>query len=72
MLRSGAKKKSDLDLALKDNGLDVSKLDFHRLKKKCKAEARPLPGKGAGWEWYLPTPEQTEFDRPNTEERLTA
>jgi hypothetical protein len=74
MLRSGAKKKSDLDLALKENGLDVSKLDFHRLKKKCKAEARPLPGKGAGWEWYLITPEQTTFDndQPKQGEGITA
>jgi hypothetical protein len=62
MLRSGSKKKSELDQALKENGIEPEKLVWNRIKKRCKAEARPLPGKGAGWEWFLPTPEQASFD----------
>jgi putative DNA primase/helicase len=62
MLRTGAKRKNDLDQALKENGIDAEKLQWSRIKQRCKAEARPLPGKGAGWEWFLSTPEQAEFD----------
>jgi hypothetical protein len=62
MLRSGEKKKADIDQALKENGIDPARLDFHRLRKRCKADTRPLPGKGAGWVWFLTTPEQATFD----------
>lgn len=62
LLRSGAKKKSELEQALTDNGLDPKALQWHRLKKRCKAESRPLKGKSAGWEWFLTTAEQAEFD----------
>ncbi len=62
MLRSGAKRKADIDQALKDNGIKPEALQFNRIKKRCKAETRPLPGKGAGWEWFLATPEQQRFD----------
>jgi hypothetical protein len=62
MLRTGAKRKSELDQALKENGIDPEKVTWSKIKKRCKAESKPLPGKGAGWEWYLPTPEQASFD----------
>jgi hypothetical protein len=61
MLRSGEKRKADIDQALKENGIDPDKLVWDRIKKRCKADARPLPGKGAGWVWFLPTT-QTVFD----------
>ena len=75
MLRSGSKKKTELEQALRDNGLDPEKLPWSRIKKRCKADARPLPGKGAGWEWFLVTPEQAEFDgtqRKPPQKELTA
>ncbi|HEY6766532.1 MAG TPA: AAA family ATPase [Candidatus Sulfotelmatobacter sp.] len=67
MLRTGAKRKAELDQALKENGIDPEKIKWSTIKKRCKAEAKPLPGKGAGWEWFLPTPKQATFD--NHEER---
>jgi len=62
LLLNGAKDKSAIDQALKDNGFDAAKLNFDRIKKAAGAFARPKPGKGAGWEWFLPTPKQMEFD----------
>jgi hypothetical protein len=61
MLRSGAKRKSEIDQALKENGIDPEKLVWSRIKKRCKAESRPLPGKGGGWEWFIST-KQEQFD----------
>lgn len=61
MLRSGAKRKSDIDQALKENGIDPARLEFTRIKKRCKAEVRPLPGKSAGWEWFLPITQEQIF-----------
>jgi hypothetical protein len=61
MLRGGAKRKSEIDQALKENGIDPEKLVWSRIKTRCKAEARPLPGKGAGWEWFIAT-KQEQFD----------
>jgi putative DNA primase/helicase len=61
MLRSGAKRKSELDQALKENGINPEKLEWTRVRKRCKAESRPLPGKGAGWEWFIST-KQEQFD----------
>lgn len=63
MLRSGAKRKADIDQALKENGINPEQLKFDTIRKRCKAETRPIPGKGAGWEWFLATPKQEEFDR---------
>jgi hypothetical protein len=67
MLRTGEKRKADLDSALKENGIDPEKLEWTRIKKRCKAEARPLPGKGTGWVWHLTTAtcNQAEFDKEN-------
>jgi hypothetical protein len=62
MLRTGAKRKADIDHALKENGFKIEALDFTTIKKRCKAEAKPLPGKVAGYEWFLPTPKQATFD----------
>jgi hypothetical protein len=62
MLRSGAKRKADIDQALKDHGIDPEKLTWSRVKQRCKAEYRPLPGKGAGWEWFLSTKQEQIFD----------
>jgi hypothetical protein len=62
MLRSGAKRKADIDQALKDNGIDPARLEFTRIRKRCKADVRPLSGKGAGWEWFLPTSQEQIFD----------
>jgi putative DNA primase/helicase len=61
MLRAGAKRKAELDQALKENGINPEKLEWTRIRKRCKAESRPLPGKGAGWEWFIPT-KQEQFD----------
>jgi hypothetical protein len=61
MLRSGAKRKAEIDQALKENGIDPEKLVWSRIKKRCKAESRPLPGKGGGWEWFINT-KQEQFD----------
>jgi AAA domain len=61
MLRSGAKRKAEIDQALKENGIDPEKLQWNRIKTRCKAESRPLPGKGAGWEWFIST-KQEQFD----------
>jgi putative DNA primase/helicase len=61
MLRSGAKRKADIDQALKENGIDPAKLQFDRIKKRCNAKSRAIPGRGAGWEWYLETKQQ-HFD----------
>ncbi len=72
MLRSGSKKKAELDQALKENGIDPEKIEWTRLKKRCKAESKPIPGKGAGWEWFLPTPEQAQFDSGITTEQREA
>lgn len=65
MLRSGAKRKADIDQALKENGINPEKLVWDRIKKRCKAESRPLPGKGAGWEWFIST-KQEQFDLATT------
>ena len=62
MLRSGAKRKAEIDQALKENGIDPDKLVWSRIKKRCKAESRPLPGKGGGWEWFIPTKQEQIFD----------
>ena len=62
MLRSGAKRKSDIDQALKENGINLESLQFDRIRKRCKADTRPLPGKSAGWEWFLPTKQEQIFD----------
>jgi hypothetical protein len=62
MLRSGAKRKAEIDQALKDNGIDPEKVEWTRIRKRCKAESRALPGKGAGWEWFLPTKQEQIFD----------
>jgi hypothetical protein len=62
MLRSGAKRKADIDQALKENGINPEQLKFDNIKKRCKAETRPLPGKAAGWEWFLPTKQEQFFD----------
>jgi len=64
LLKAGVVRKSDIDLTLKENGIDAEKLQWSRIKTRCKAETRPIKGKGpgAGWEWYLPAPEQAEFD----------
>ena len=61
MLRNGAKRKAELDQALKENGINPEKLEWTRIRKRCKAESRPLPGKGAGWEWFIST-KQEQFD----------
>jgi hypothetical protein len=62
-LRNGEVKKSALDLMLKENGIDADKLDWTRLKKRIGADSRLCTGtKAAGWVWFLPAPEQTEFD----------
>ena len=61
MLRGGAKRKAEIDQALKENGIDPDKLVWSRIKKRCKAESRPLPGKGGGWEWFIST-KQEQFD----------
>jgi RecA-family ATPase len=53
LLRTGAKRKAEIDQALKENGFKIDALDFTTIKKRCKAESRPLPGKAAGYEWYL-------------------
>jgi hypothetical protein len=62
MLRSGAKRKSDIDQALRENGIDTEKLKWSDIRKRCKAETRCLPGKSAGWEWFLPTKQDQMFD----------
>jgi hypothetical protein len=61
MLRSGAKRRVDIEQALKENGINTEKLTFDRLKKRCTAKSRTIPGKSAGWEWYLETKQQ-QFD----------
>lgn len=63
MLRSGAKRKADIDQALKENGINPEQLKFDRIRKRCKAETRALPGKGAGWEWFLATKQEEIFDK---------
>jgi len=62
MLRSGAKRKADIDQALKENGITLESLKFDRIRKRCRAETRPLPGKNAGWEWFLATKQEQMFD----------
>jgi hypothetical protein len=62
MLRSGAKRKAEIDQALKDEGIDTEKLQWGRIKSRCKAETRALPGKGAGWEWFVTTKQEQIFD----------
>jgi hypothetical protein len=62
MLHGGAKKKAEIDQALKENGIDPERLEFTRIKKRCKAETRALSGRGAGWEWFLPTKQEEIFD----------
>ena len=62
MLRSGATRKADIDQALKENGINPEQLKFDRIRKRCKAETRPLPGKSAGYEWFLPTKQEQMFD----------
>jgi hypothetical protein len=63
MLRSGAKRKAEIDQALKDNGFNPEQLKFDTIRKRCKAETRALPGRGAGWEWFLPTKQDDIFDK---------
>jgi hypothetical protein len=63
MLRSGAKRKADIDQALKDNGFNPDQLKFDTIRKRCKAETRALPGRGAGWEWFLATKQEDIFDK---------
>jgi hypothetical protein len=62
MLHSGAKRKAEIDQALKENGINPDDLKFDRIRKRCKAETRALPGKSAGWEWFLTTKQQEIFD----------
>lgn len=62
MLRSGAKRKAEIDQALKEEGIDPEKLQWSRVKSRCKADSRPLPGKGAGWEWFISTKQEQIFD----------
>jgi hypothetical protein len=63
MLRSGAKRKAEIDQALKDNGFNPEQLKFDTIRKRCKAETRALPGRGAGWEWFLATKQEDIFDK---------
>jgi hypothetical protein len=63
MLRSGAKRKAEIDQALKDNGFNPEQLKFDTIRKRCKAETRALPGRGAGWEWFLTTKQEDIFDK---------
>jgi RecA-family ATPase len=62
MLHSGAKRKAEIDQALKENGINPEELKFDRIRKRCKAETRALPGKSAGWEWFLTTKQEEIFD----------
>jgi hypothetical protein len=63
MLRSGAKRKAEIDQALKENGIPLESLKFDRIRIRCKAETRAIPGKGAGWEWFLATKQDEIFDK---------
>jgi hypothetical protein len=63
MLRSGAKRKAEIDQSLKDNGFNPEQLKFDTIRKRCKAETRALPGRGAGWEWFLTTKQEDIFDK---------
>lgn len=60
-LRDGAKPTKAIEAALKDAGIDCD--NWQRPARRV-AESRQIKGQGknAGWEWFLPTPEQAEFD----------
>jgi hypothetical protein len=60
LLRDGAKPTTDIEKAIKEAGIDCA--NWQRAAKRV-AQSRQIKGKGknAGWEWYLPTPEQAEF-----------
>jgi hypothetical protein len=61
-VRDGAKSTKAIEDALKDAGVDCS--DLPRAARKAGAKSRKQKGsKTSGWEWYLPTPEQAEFDK---------
>jgi hypothetical protein len=73
LLRDGAKPTKIIEEALREAGIDP-KFNWQRAAKDV-AQSRQIKGQGknAGWEWFLTTPEQADFDttRPK-EERLTA
>jgi hypothetical protein len=61
LLREGAKPTKVIEGLLNDAGIRCE--NWQRAARKV-AKSRQIKGqgKGAGWEWYLPTLEQTEFD----------
>lgn len=61
LLRSGSKKKAELEQAVKENGIDPTTITWSKIKRRCKAESRPCKGKSAGYEWYIETAQQEEI-----------
>lgn len=61
LLRDGAKPSTAVEQAIKEEGIVCT--NWQRAAKKV-AQSRKMPGgKASQWEWFLPTPEQAEFDK---------
>jgi hypothetical protein len=62
LLREGPKPSAMLEQAIKDAGIDC--FNWQRAAKGTPARTRQIQGKKhGGWEWFLTTPEQAEFDK---------
>jgi hypothetical protein len=73
LLRDGAKLSAEVEEAIKQSGITIT--DWQKAARRV-AESRKRPGTKV-WEWFLPAPEQAEFDNeqrkpPQREERRTA
>lgn len=59
--KSGAQPTKVIEDAMKDAGIECK--DFaYAARRFCKSRQIKGKGKSAGWEWFLPTSEQIEFD----------
>jgi hypothetical protein len=60
ILRDGAKTSAFVEQAIKDSGIVISNWQ-DPARKVAKARQIKGQGKNAGWEWYLPAPEQFDI-----------
>ena len=66
LLRDGEKASAMVEQAIKEEGIELT-----NWQKAARKVARSKK-KGTCWVWYLPAPEQAEFDKTNQEERKAA
>ncbi len=66
LLRDGEKPSQEVEQSIKESGINIT--DWQKAAKRVAKSKK----KGKGWVWYLPVPEQAEFDSLKNNKEVTA